>query len=423
MGTAKKVSSDKFRDKPILEQTGGPGRGRTFELSRDTLRIGRTDDNEIVMKSESVSRCHAYLKRSMNGDWIFQDNSSKNGILVNGERVFEARLNDGDLLVVGDFTFRFFAAHEQPMEKTTPAAFIGEEARKAPEKKPAMPIKAPPPKPLAPEFPPNLERFARKFENYSWVVGILLGVAAGGGALWWRSYRPVERPGALPVVQAPTKAAEPAAPAEPVTKEDLRVNAPAARKPKSDIRDLKVYLREGKNYLNEGDKESAAVAFRFALVLDPGNKEARAGLKAAGVKVEPAKLAPAKVAPVKEDRKPATDGRKKAKVAELLKAATEAFQRRSYQDAIDKAEQVRKIEIPGVTDYLNEAKQIIDRARVKQKEDFEPFLDAALRKISEGDFKGGAALCEEMLRTDRSYGAAKECLAKALNGMAGKGVK
>ncbi len=418
MSTAKKVSSEKLRDKPILEQTGGPGRGRTFELSRDTLRIGRTDDNEIVMKSESVSRCHAYLKRSMNGDWIFQDNSSKNGILVNGERVFEARLNDGDLLVVGDFTFRFFAAHEQPMEKTTPAAFIADEVRKAPAPKPPPPAKTSPPKPLAVAFPPNLERFARKFENYSWVVGILLGVAAGGGALWWRSHRPVERPGALPVVQIPPRSVATPSTPEPVTKEDLRVNAPAARKPKSDIRDLKVYLREGKSYLSEGDKESAAVAFRFALVLDPANKEARAGLKSAGVKVDPPKPAP-----VKEERKPATDGRKKAKVAELLKAAMESFQRRSYQDAIDKAEQARKIEIPGVTDYLNEAKQIIDRARVKQKEDFEPFLDAALKKIGEGDFKGGAALCEEMLRTDRSYGAAKECLAKALNGMAGKGVK
>jgi tetratricopeptide (TPR) repeat protein len=418
VGTAKKVSSEKLREKPILEQTGGAGRGRTFELSRDTLRIGRTDDNEIVMKSDSVSRCHAYLKRSMNGDWIFQDNSSKNGILVNGERVFEARLNDGDLLVVGDFTFRFFAAHEQPMEKTTPAAFIAGEVRKSPAPKMPVKAKAPRPKPLTVAFPPDFDGVARRLENYSWIVGIALGIVAGGAALWWRSNRNVDRPGALPVVQAPPKPANVPVSTEQVTKDDLRMATPNIRKPKSDIRDLKVYLREGKNYLSEGDKESAAVAFRFALVLDPRNKEARAGLKSAGVKVDAAKAPPPK-----EERKPPTDGRKKAKVAELLKAAMESFQRRAYQDAIVKAEQVRKIEIPGVTDYLNEAKQIIDRARVKQKEDFEPFLDAALRKIGEGDFKGGAALCEEMLRTDRSYGAAKECLAKALDGMAGKGAK
>lgn len=452
MSTAKK--NDKRRDKPYLEQTGGVGRGRTFELSRDMLSIGRTEDNEIVMKSDSVSRTHAHLKRTMNGDWFFQDNSSKNGIRVNGKRVLEARLSDGDVLGVGDFTFKFFEAapqaeHENANEKTTAAlAFV------------PLPVEPPAWKTyldqgiafakLAITYVPKVFTY---LEQNSWAAGLLVGVLIGGG-LWWKSSRVAPRPGAiqLPTVTAnvptppsgkatplPPPAAVPRAQAstetggtfatEPpppaVSKEDMSV-AKASKKPKSDIRDLKVYLREGRDYLKEGDKESAAIAFRFALVLEPNNKEARNGLRAAGVKVDPAPVAPPKPpapAVVKEERKPSAESKNKAKVAELLKASVEAFNRRSYQEAIDKAEAARKIELPGQTEYLNEAKQIIDRARLKQKEDFEPFLESARKKLQEGDFKGSAALCDEMLRTDPAYAPARECLAKSLDGIAGKRMK
>ncbi len=451
MSTAKK--NDKRRDKPYLEQTGGAGRGRTFELSRDMLRIGRTEDNEIVMKSDSVSRTHAHLKRTMNGDWFFQDNSSKNGIRVNGKRVLEARLSDGDVLGVGDFTFKFFEAtpsaeQESASEKTSPALAY-------------VPI--PPPSPAWKTTVDRLTLYAKLAGTYlpkivtyleqnSWAAGLLVGVLIGGG-LWWKSSRIAPRPGAitLPTVtmkapppapaaiapvppepapreQAstetnPTPVAEPA-PAQPtVSREDLSV-AKASKKPKSDIRDLKVYLREGREYLKEGDKESAAIAFRFALVLEPNNKEARQGLKAAGGKVE--SVAPPKApapAVVKEERKSGSEAKHKAKVADFMKGAVEAYNRRSYQEAIDKAEAARKIELPGQTEYLNEAKQIIDRARLKQKEDFEPFLESARKKLQEGDFKASAALCDEMLRTDPAYAPARECLAKSLDGIAGKRLK
>jgi hypothetical protein len=112
---------------------------------------------------------------------------------------------------------------------------------------------------------------------------------------------------------------------------------------------------------------------------------------------------------------------RKAKVGNLLKSAVEAYNRRSYQEAIEKAEGARKIELPGSTEYLNEAKQIIDRAKVKQKEDFEPFVQAAMKKLGEKDFKASAGLCEEMLRIDPAYAPAKDCLARSLEGMAGRG--
>lgn len=432
MSTARKIKADK-RTKPHLTQTGGTGRGRVFELSRDVLTVGRTEDNEIVMKSESVSRCHAYLKRNMNGGWLFQDNNSKNGIRVNGEKVHEALLKEGDLLAIGDFTFRFHEAGKQDSDKTSPAIPYNPLPRKGDA--------------IEEWFGGVRNTFgstasvgrkvALVFERHSWMVGLVAGVALGGG-LWWKASRMTLRPGALPTAAAPAKAKPAPARAKPVvveetpatfasesvdetptiSKADLAV-APKPKKGKSDIRDLRVYLREGRDYLKEGDKESAAIAYRFALVLDPNNKEARAGLKSAGVKVD----APKPQVVPKEEKKANTAARTKAKVSDLLKGAVEAFNRRSFQEAIDKAEAARKIEIKGQTEYLNEAKQIIDRARQKQNEDYVPFLESALKKIQEGDFKGAAALCEEMLRTDPAYGPARECLASALEGIAGKKAK
>lgn len=418
--TQKKSKPERRKDRPSFEQTAGPGAGRVFELSRDILSMGRTDDNEIVLKSESVSRCHAYLKRVESGKWIIQDNNSKNGVRVNGAKQREVVLEPGDLVAMGEFTFRFTGAEETP-----------------------PPIAAPPPR-RAPKAKKNevLQKWMSKAkvwgkqavvfgEKHAWVVGVGAGLVIGGG-LYWKArvnslppapstaLTPAPKAKGNAVVATPV-AEQPATFAseknsEPVTKNDMAVSN-RTKKPGSELRDLNLYLREGREYLKEGDKESAVIAFQFALVLSPGNKEALAGLKAAGVK------APVSAqTPPKEEKKaqPSPETKNRAKVADLLKAAVDAFKKGSYTAAIEKAEAARRIEIPGQTEYLNEAKQIIDRARDKQKEEFEPFLESALKKIEQGDFAGSAALCEEMLRLDPAYAPAKECLAKSMEALAGR---
>ncbi len=398
MAIAKKQIAIKQATKPFLEQTGGVGKGRTFELSRDILSLGRTEDNEIVIKSESVSRCHAYFKRNAAGSWMVQDNKSKNGIKVNGKKILESNLQPGDVITIGDFIFSFQVP--QDPDATRPHYELG--------------------------IPSRLQTLVTLFERHAWVFGVGVGVAIGAG-VWIKASRVATRPSGQ-IVQSPqTKLSKPGPMTTPVlapeensvTKADMEVSSKAKNKPKNELRDLKVYLKEGQEYLRENDKESAAVAFRFALVLDPGNREAIRGLKAAGVKAP--KAPEVRVEP--KVVKPSPEASNRAKVASLLKAAVDSFGRRSYQEAIDKAESARKIELPGSTQYLNEAKQIIDRARLKQKEDFEPFLAAALTKLKERDFKASSLLCEEMLRIDPAYAPAKDCLAKSAEGLAGKGGK
>jgi pSer/pThr/pTyr-binding forkhead associated (FHA) protein/tetratricopeptide (TPR) repeat protein len=181
--------------------------------------------------------------------------------------------------------------------------------------------------------------------------------------------------------------------------------AEASEKAKNDEKqELSMLLQDGVEYLKEGDFARAGEAFNSAIVIDPTNPIAAKGLRAADSKVRDLDQLPPEVDPELE---------KKKVVLELFQRALAALQQKQYQDAITTAEQVRKIELKGDTQYLNEAKQIIDQAKILQKEEFEPFLITAKEKFAEGDFNESRTLCEEMLKKDSSYEDAKECVLKA----------
>lgn len=176
------------------------------------------------------------------------------------------------------------------------------------------------------------------------------------------------------------------------------------RAKKDEKQDLALYLEDGLDYLRRGEFDKAAEAFNSAIVIDPNNTTATQGLKAAEYKVT-------RIEDIPPERDPEQEKRKL--VAELFQKAVTAFTNKGYQEAIDTAEKIRQIELKGDTQYLNEAKQIIDRARMLQKEEFEPFLIQAKEKFAEGDYNASRDLCEEMLKRDGAYEEAKECALKA----------
>ena len=75
-------------------------------LERELMHIGRSPSSEIVLDDASVSRRHALIARR--GDrTVILDDRSRNGVHVNGVRVSEADLHDGDIVVCGHITLRF----------------------------------------------------------------------------------------------------------------------------------------------------------------------------------------------------------------------------------------------------------------------------------------------------------------------------
>lgn len=73
--------------------------------SRGEIRIGRESDNDIVLLRGAVSRYHANLQW-LNEELILTDNSSVNGTFVNGQKVEQIQLKDGDSLRFDAVEFR-----------------------------------------------------------------------------------------------------------------------------------------------------------------------------------------------------------------------------------------------------------------------------------------------------------------------------
>ncbi len=75
-------------------------------LPTHRMRIGRTDDNDLVLSDLSVSKHHAELRKTSDGKYQIADLGSHNGTFVNGQRVTSATLTEKDIVGIGHATFR-----------------------------------------------------------------------------------------------------------------------------------------------------------------------------------------------------------------------------------------------------------------------------------------------------------------------------
>jgi hypothetical protein len=77
------------------------GTQRDIALDGAPLTIGRANDNGLVINDSRVSRHHARLQ-ARRGALVFTDLGSTNGSRVNGSRVAEVALGEGDQIEIGD---------------------------------------------------------------------------------------------------------------------------------------------------------------------------------------------------------------------------------------------------------------------------------------------------------------------------------
>jgi ABC transport system ATP-binding/permease protein len=82
-----------------------PGRA-AMESAPGAIKIGRANDNDIVISEVLASRHHATLIPTPHGTEI-HDNRSINGTFVNGARVETAVLHDGDVVTIGNIDLVF----------------------------------------------------------------------------------------------------------------------------------------------------------------------------------------------------------------------------------------------------------------------------------------------------------------------------
>lgn len=96
----------------MLHVLQGALQGQAVRLQAPEMRLGREDGDLDLGQYVQMSRQHSRLFLE-NGTWNIQDLGSTNGTLVNGERVISRRLQDGDVLQMGNFTARVSLPHQQ----------------------------------------------------------------------------------------------------------------------------------------------------------------------------------------------------------------------------------------------------------------------------------------------------------------------
>lgn len=81
--------------------------GKHFKLTRRPLAGGRDPAREIQIVDPGVSRRH-FLVRYEDGGHVIVETRAKNGVYVNGTKVSEHRLADGDRIQVGGTVLTYY---------------------------------------------------------------------------------------------------------------------------------------------------------------------------------------------------------------------------------------------------------------------------------------------------------------------------
>ncbi len=125
-----------------VHQPGSNPITRRFDIDR--IRIGREQDNDLVLASDSCSRYHAEILRGR-GVYKIVDLNSTNGIVVDSRRVQEHLIASGDTVEIGEYSLGLSIPQEET-PKTVMMPTIGS---------------APKPPDRAPEKPPRVLYFNR----------------------------------------------------------------------------------------------------------------------------------------------------------------------------------------------------------------------------------------------------------------------
>ncbi len=87
-------------------EAGPDAAGHTHRASETALRLGRSPDNDLILRDPATSGHHARVERRGEQFWIV-DLGSTNGTLVNGEPIQEKELNHGDRITIGQNAVHF----------------------------------------------------------------------------------------------------------------------------------------------------------------------------------------------------------------------------------------------------------------------------------------------------------------------------
>jgi len=104
---------DRSERMAALVVIGGIDVGKTVLLEADRVVLGRDAECDGILRDDGISRHHAEVIRRDADRYLIRDLQSTNGIFVDGERVAEHELTEGDKVLLGRRTvLKFFLQDE-----------------------------------------------------------------------------------------------------------------------------------------------------------------------------------------------------------------------------------------------------------------------------------------------------------------------
>ncbi len=129
------VETDKevvFQRKCQLVVLNGAAKGKKLDLNRPVTKIGKKENNDLILDEKTVSRNHVEIVQSENS-YVMRDLESTNGTFINDIRVKEAYLSPGDIIRIGTVRIEFVAFDEkvsiEPSSRTEFGPLMGRSRR------------------------------------------------------------------------------------------------------------------------------------------------------------------------------------------------------------------------------------------------------------------------------------------------------
>jgi transcriptional regulator with GAF, ATPase, and Fis domain len=106
----------------------GPQRGTEHVISSDVIRVGKADENDLVVTDETVSRVHFEIVRDAKG-YLLRDLRSTNGTFLDGAEIKEAYIRAGSVVSAGASELKFTPFEERieilPSEQEVLGEMVG----------------------------------------------------------------------------------------------------------------------------------------------------------------------------------------------------------------------------------------------------------------------------------------------------------
>ncbi|MBN2184713.1 MAG: FHA domain-containing protein [Candidatus Krumholzibacteriota bacterium] len=94
------------KSKAVLEITNGCFSGLKIEISKKSTLLGSSVDCDICLDHSFVSPEHAQIINE-NGSYFLEDLNSRHGTNLNGKEIHKIKINNNDLIGIGNYELRF----------------------------------------------------------------------------------------------------------------------------------------------------------------------------------------------------------------------------------------------------------------------------------------------------------------------------